>query len=142
MTTGEKIKAARKHSGLTQKELGEKLGISQSAIGQFENESSNPSLKTIRKIATALDVPLSELVDNWNLFTPEEYKEDLSDFGNGFYGKEVTQEVQEKFKSRIFSRKSKMSHKMDLLNDSGQDMALDLVELVTKIPEYQKSPEE
>lgn len=142
MTTGEKIKAARKHSGLTQKELGEKLGISQSAIGQFENESSNPSLKTIRKIATALDVPLSELVDNWNLFTPEEYKEDLSDFGNGFYGKEATQEVQEKFKSRIFSRKSKMSHKMDLLNDSGQDMALDLVELVTKIPEYQKSPEE
>ena len=34
-----------------------------------------------------------------------------------------------------------MSHKMDLLNEKGQDKAIEQVELLTKIPEYQKDPE-
>lgn len=76
MTTGEKIKSARKRAGLTQKELGEKLNVSQSAIGQFESENSNPNLKTIRKIAEALDIALSELVDDWGRFSREEIIED------------------------------------------------------------------
>lgn len=76
MTIGEKIKLARKRAGLTQKELGEKLNVSQSAIGQFESDKSNPNLKTIRKIAEALDIPLSELVDNWGRFSQEEIIED------------------------------------------------------------------
>ena len=37
LNTGEKIKLARKRAGLTQKELGEKLGITYQQIGQYEN---------------------------------------------------------------------------------------------------------
>ena len=47
MSTGEKIKIARKKAGLTQRELGEKLGVSQSAVGQFEMDRSNPKLETL-----------------------------------------------------------------------------------------------
>lgn len=53
-TTGELIKAARKKAGLTQAELGAKLGISSAAISQFEKPSSNPTSETLEKIATVL----------------------------------------------------------------------------------------
>lgn len=77
MTTGEKIKIARKKAGLTQKELGDILGVSQAAIGQFEKKHSNLQLETVRKIADALNVKLYELVDDWNRFTIEELKKDF-----------------------------------------------------------------
>lgn len=69
MSIGQNIKRIRKEKGLTQKELGALLGISQAAIGQFENDHSNLQLETIKKIANALDVPLSCILP-W-----EEYKQ-------------------------------------------------------------------
>jgi len=86
MTTGKQIRNARRRAGLTQKELGEKLNVSQSAIGQFENENSNPNLKTIRKIADALNIPISELVDDWGQFSQEEM---LSDWGEAIVDETV-----------------------------------------------------
>ena len=67
MTTGERIKAARKRAGLTQKELGQKLGISASMIGQYETNIRTPKHGTILKLAGALKVPPNDLydVDNW-----------------------------------------------------------------------------
>ncbi|MCR2049999.1 helix-turn-helix domain-containing protein [Acetatifactor muris] len=62
MNFGESIKQIRKEKGLTQKQLGEKLGISQSAIGQFESNKANPKMETIQKIADALNVSLNDLV--------------------------------------------------------------------------------
>lgn len=37
MSVGQNIKKARKSRGMTQKDLGTLLGVSQAAIGQFEN---------------------------------------------------------------------------------------------------------
>ena len=62
MKIGENIRHARQKAGLTQKELGEKLGISQAAVGQFESDKANPKIETLLKIATALNIQLSELV--------------------------------------------------------------------------------
>lgn len=62
MTTGEYIKKIRLEKGLSQKELGEKLGVSQQMIGQWETGKTNPKLETIHKIADALNVPLFELM--------------------------------------------------------------------------------
>ena len=50
MTIGENIKRIRKERGLTQKELGELLDMTQSAIGQFENDKTSPKTDTIEKI--------------------------------------------------------------------------------------------
>ena len=46
---------ARAEKGLTQKDLAEKTGISQGDISRIERGSANPSIKTIQRIATALD---------------------------------------------------------------------------------------
>lgn len=61
MTIGDNIKHFRKKRGLTQKQLGNKLGISQSAIGQFEKGTSL-KIETIQKIAAALEISVSLLL--------------------------------------------------------------------------------
>lgn len=62
MTIGEKIKQARKKAGYTQKELGEKLGISQVRVAQYENGIRNPKIETVNKIAKALNVEITDLI--------------------------------------------------------------------------------
>ena len=46
---------ARKMKGITQKELSEKTGISQADISRLEHGTANTSIKTLQRIATALD---------------------------------------------------------------------------------------
>ncbi len=45
----------RKQRGLTQKELAEKVGTTQTVISRLESASVKPSLETILKVAEALD---------------------------------------------------------------------------------------
>lgn len=45
--------------GLTQKELADKIGTSQSVIARIENGEQNLSLKTLTKIAYALEAELN-----------------------------------------------------------------------------------
>lgn len=45
---------ARIESGLTQKQLSEKTGISQADISRIERGTANPSVKTLQRIAEAL----------------------------------------------------------------------------------------
>lgn len=59
---GENIREIRKLKGMTQKELGNKLGISQSAINQFENNKTAPKLQTIEKLAIALEVSMYDIL--------------------------------------------------------------------------------
>ena len=46
---------ARKKAGLTQAELSEKTGISQSDISRLENGSRNPTVALLNRIANALN---------------------------------------------------------------------------------------
>ena len=57
MTTGERIRQARKAAGLTQKELAEKVGVKFSAIHKYETGMIvNLKRETIAELAKALDV--------------------------------------------------------------------------------------
>ncbi|MDR1701411.1 MAG: helix-turn-helix transcriptional regulator [Sporomusaceae bacterium] len=49
---------ARKNSGLTQKQLAEKTGIAQSDISKIESGEANPSLKTLKRLASGMDMKL------------------------------------------------------------------------------------
>lgn len=71
MTTGERIKKARKEKNMSQKELAEKIGVSASMIGQYENGLRNPKIETIQRIAYVLDVNTYSLVSSniMRLFT-------------------------------------------------------------------------
>lgn len=61
MTTGERIKAARKTAGMTQKELGERLGLAFQSVAQWENDLRNPKIETLQRIADALGVHIFDL---------------------------------------------------------------------------------
>ena len=58
---GNKIRALRKRRGLSQEQLGELVGFSQSKISKIENGDWD-SLSDLRLIAKALEVPIEELV--------------------------------------------------------------------------------
>lgn len=45
---------ARNKAGLTQKELAERTGISQSDISKFERGNGNPSIKTVQRLADGM----------------------------------------------------------------------------------------
>lgn len=62
MTVGDRIRNARKSVGVTQQELANRLGISYVGISQWENNSRNPKIETIRRIAKALGVPMAYLM--------------------------------------------------------------------------------
>jgi len=51
-----KLREFRKHTGLTQKQLAEKLGISESYYSQIENNKRRLSLRTALNITTILDL--------------------------------------------------------------------------------------
>ena len=62
MSIGDRIKAERTKKNITQLQLAELLGSSQSLIAAYENGRKTPKLRTIKLIAQALDInPLSLL---------------------------------------------------------------------------------
>lgn len=77
MSIGENIKKIRKEKGLTQKELGKLINVSESQIGSYENGYRNPKIVTIRKISKALDVYMGEIIDDWDLIPDEDLKKDF-----------------------------------------------------------------
>lgn len=49
---------ARKESGLTQKQLSEKTGITQADISRLESGNANPSLHTLQRLASGMNMKL------------------------------------------------------------------------------------
>ena len=117
MTTGQLIKAARRKAGMTQEELGKKIGVSGSSIAQWENDLRNPKLDTLQRIAAALGVPVQDLISDWEAVDKEEFKRVF------IYGEGI---------------KDRIDAALDRLNDEGQAKAAERVEELTEIPKYQK----
>lgn len=63
MTIGDTLKQARLNAGLTQKQLGEKCGMADSAIRKYESGKIKPKIETLKKIAAALNVSVIDLAD-------------------------------------------------------------------------------
>jgi len=49
---------ARMESGFTQKQLAERTGMTQGDISKIENGNANPSLKTLKRLALAMNMEL------------------------------------------------------------------------------------
>lgn len=56
-----KIKEYRKAAGLTQKELGEKVGVKHNTISGYENGTTEPEQSILFKIAAALHISINDL---------------------------------------------------------------------------------
>lgn len=74
---GERLKAAREAAGLTQEELGERVGVTGVTIMRYEKNQRQPRLKQLSRIALALNISVSELVEPgyWDTLTPEDEKD-------------------------------------------------------------------
>lgn len=131
MTIGERIRAAREQAGITQVELGEKIGVSGVAVMRYEKNARQPRIEQIQAIAAALDVSPIFLIG---------YDEQLLD---GF-----TPEQQEGIKRgalEAYRRQAEAANTplgrirtaLALLNHAGQQEAVKRVEELTEIPRYQ-----
>ncbi len=56
------LKKLREEKGVSLRELAEELDISKSALQQYENALADPSLSSIRKIATYFDEDINWLI--------------------------------------------------------------------------------
>lgn len=146
MDTGKIIKTLRKEKGITQQELGKRMGISQQQVAQYETGKLKPKLETLGRIAEALQVPRSSLlVDMSPLDKGELIKRDLLEILKNLNIKVDNISDADGVNNAIAEATNKKKHYTklyDQLNDSGQNKAIEQVELLTKIPEYRKDPEE
>lgn len=136
MEIGEKIKAYRKKSGLSQKELGQKLNVSQQHIAQYENGKRAPKLDTIQKIATALNIGTNDLLESPLDDSPlyRAFKNnDISDnpLEKHYVNSKLTEQVTDWQQTDIELVKS-----FKKLNDSGKAVAIERVKELTEIPRY------
>ncbi len=171
MTIGQKIRKLRQEKGMTQKQLGEKLGqLSQQQIGQWETGKANPKIETLKKIAAALEINISEFLDDdyFDIATNEEPNAEENEIK---FLDEKVMAIEKILKNNDITEKEKSTqlhnhiiqaeiiadmHKINVtntnkylldeyfkkLNFKGQDKAIEQVEMLTKIPEYTKDDED
>lgn len=116
MNYGDSIKNARKKAGLTQKELAEKAGLAEITIRQYETNKREPRSESLKKIATALEIPLSALLD-------ENYKEELNEVLDS-----VTDTLSKLISTSESSMKAKLIENFDKVNSDGKKKIFDYSE--------------
>lgn len=57
------LRELRKKQGMTQTELGARIGVTKSTVSMYESGTHEPDLATLRKIAEVLGVSLDVLLD-------------------------------------------------------------------------------
>jgi transcriptional regulator with XRE-family HTH domain len=70
MFIGQRVRQLREEKGLSQGDVERASGMLRTYISRVENGHSVPSLDTLERFATALDVPLYQLFRPGNGFTP------------------------------------------------------------------------
>lgn len=132
MTLGQRIQNFRREKGLTQKQLAEILGLATGTIQQYELDKRQPRINQLQAIAAALNVSTADLL---GIEPDEKFDKLIKHFPNAPAsiedGKAVIKIVGYDPKTRVFKALSK-------LNKTGQEVAAERIEELTKIPEYQR----
>lgn len=124
-----RIRELRKQNDMTMKQLGEKLGLGESTISQYETGKREPDIKTLLKISECFNVSVDYLLGN--VSEPWFYLD------NDRIVREINSYEDEPDKEPI---KKLLLYAFDQLNDEGQQKAVERVEELTEIPKYQKEP--
>lgn len=130
MNTSESIRYYRKKAGLTQKQLGKLSGTSETTIKQYENDKRQPRLEQLHNIATALKVPIVELMGfNKEDIIEKEGTEILMNTATGKF---------EEYTGKYYdlSDRFKLTEYYNNLNKLGKAEALKRVHELTEIPRY------
>lgn len=124
VTVGDNIRKFRKAKGLTQKELGEKSGMTEAMIRQYELGLRNPKLETIKKIADGLNVFITDLINSEIEYTRPDDNVSTSN----------PIEIRDKGQKR----ESLLLYNYRQLNENGQKEAVKRVSDLTYNPKYKK----
>ena len=119
MTTGQRIRTARKQIGLTQKELAQRLGLSFQSVAQWENDLRNPKPETLQKIADALGVDFFSLA-SWD---------------------QATKALEDEMAKEIDARK-RVNSALDRMTPEGMKKTADMAEIIAGNPKYQRLDQE
>ena len=141
MTTGEKIREARKRAGLTQKRLGELSGIAEPTIRRYETDKLNPKIETLKKIAEPLNINFFELYGDE---VAQEYQEGImqgiragTDFSAVLSREAVLKEYYQKGYEFTETEEQMISAFHDL-NDFGQAQAILITQQLGKDSRFKK----
>ena len=77
-TMGERIKELRKNAGMTQEELGNKIGVTAQAVSKWECGGGFPEVSLILPLCDELGVTANELLSGKRL-TDTEYKKNAEE---------------------------------------------------------------
>lgn len=121
MGFSESLKYIRQEKQMSQKKLADLVGVSQTAVYQWENGNRCPKIEQIRQLAAALDVSIGDLQADWTSFSKEDIENDL--------------------KNKTSLKELRLIQNYRILNEKGQKKVLNYTEDLTKIPEYRKEEE-
>lgn len=129
LTVAQKIKAIRQKRGFTQEKLGELSGINAGNIRKYESGTiSNPTYKTLEKLANALNVPVLFFVSGGSdSAVINELDQELIQF---LAPEKSTQQP------IANTRKNALLNYYESLNNTGQKEAVKRVKELTFNPEY------
>lgn len=117
-TLGERIKAARIRSGMTQEQLAAVLNTTKAAVSRYEAGKREPHLEQLSKIAKATNTYVSELVDPGYWTRVPDYEKEAS-FSNN---------PQQVILCALFEQ----------LNEAGQQKAIERLEDLLEVAKYRK----
>ena len=60
---GENIRQIRQSLGLTQKQFGEKIGVSPNCVCKWENKNYEPEFQVLRKMKEVFGISYEEIID-------------------------------------------------------------------------------
>lgn len=141
MSFSENLKRLRTQKGLSQQKLAKLSGVSQTAIYHWEKGIRTPKIGQVRNIAIALGVSISELIDDWSMYSSDEYKFDFDREASEELEKWAEKYLEGTAPENSWMRELTLLEYFRCLNLKGEEKALDYVEDLTKIPEYRKDTE-
>ena len=138
MTFGENVKKIRESKGLSQRILGEKMNVTQQTIAQYEKLTDLPKIATVRRIADALEVDISELYDNPMKQTAREVARD--------HIVKTTETINAAINKRIESyspdeEREYLLSNYDSVNDEGKQKIVEYSEDIASNEKYQRAKE-
>lgn len=121
MTVGERIKKNPARKRIVTKRIRRKTWCFSTMIGQWETGKANPKIETKKKIADALNIHLSDLIDDFNELPQNEILSDL--------GKDTVHELAMKMVEKL----QNIEDENGMLNQDLLEKELDsIIEIATK----------
>ncbi len=116
MKIGQRIKSVRLQRNLTQEYIAEKLNMTPAGYGKIENDKVEISITNLKKIASALGVPMSSLLDDEKYVLNNFGEVNAAQQGNYYSGQEkIYQKILEEYQREIAFWKDKFEKETNYL---------------------------